>query len=214
MFITFEGLDFCGKSTQIKLLQQFLENKGFKVSLIREPGGVQISEKIRNIILDRNNSEMFFETELLLFSASRAQLVREEIIPKLENGYIVLSDRFHDSSIAYQGFGRELNAQFVTDLQKFAIGRAIPDITFFIDIPVEEVIRRKSKVNKKDLDRIEISKIDFYEKVRKGYKKIAEIEERFVTIDGLMSIENVHSEIKTTTEKFLKGKKENEKISL
>jgi len=214
MFITFEGLDFCGKSTQIKLLQQFLENKGYRVSLIREPGGVKISEKIRNVILDRNNSEMFFETELLLFSASRAQLVREEILPKLQDGCIVLSDRFHDSSIAYQGFGRGLNTQFVTDLQKFAIGKAIPDVTFFIDIPVEEVINRKSKVDKKDLDRIEVSRMDFYEKVRKGYKKIVETEERFVTIDGLMPIENVHVKIKRIIEKFLKGKKENEKISL
>jgi dTMP kinase len=214
MFITFEGLDFCGKSTQIKLLQQYLENKGYQVSLIREPGGVKISEKIRNIILDRNNSEMFFETELLLFSASRAQLVREEILPKLKDGCMVLSDRFHDSSIAYQGFGRGLNTQFVTDLQKFAIGKAIPDVTFFIDIPVEEVFKRKSTVDNKDLDRIEVSRKDFYEHVRKGYKKIAEIEERFVTIDGLMPIENVHDEIKTIIENFLKGKKENEKISL
>jgi dTMP kinase len=214
MFITFEGLDFCGKSTQVKLLQKFLENKGFQVSLIREPGGVQISEKIRNIILDRNNSEMFFETELLLFSASRAQLVREEIIPKLQNGFIVLSDRFHDSSIAYQGFGRGLDAQFVTDLQKFAIGKAVPDLTFFIDIPIEEVIRRKLKVDKQNLDRIEVSKMDFYEKVRNGYQKIVEIEERFITIDGLMSIENVYHEITIIVEKYLKGKQENEKISL
>jgi len=214
MFITFEGLDFCGKSTQVKLLQKFLENKGFQISLIREPGGVKISEQIRNIILDRNNSEMFFETELLLFSASRAQLVREEIIPKLQNGFIVLSDRFHDSSIAYQGFGRGLDAQFVTDLQKFAIGKAVPDLTFFIDIPIEEVISRKSNVDKKNLDRIEVSKMDFYEKVRNGYQKIAEIEERFITIDGLMSIENVHHEITIIVEKYLKGKKENEKISL
>ncbi|MCB0753819.1 MAG: dTMP kinase [Ignavibacteriae bacterium] len=206
MFITFEGLDFCGKSTQVKLLQTFLKESGFNVSLIREPGGVKISEKIRDIILDRKNSEMFFETELLLFSASRAQLVREEIIPKLKNGYIVISDRFHDSSIAYQGFGRGLNPTFVKQLQKFAIGEAIPDLTFFLDIPIEEVLNRKSKVNKDDLDRIEISKTDFYENVRLGYKKIAEKEERFITIDGLMTKEKIHNEIKKIVKKYLKDK--------
>ncbi|MFZ1292362.1 MAG: dTMP kinase [Melioribacteraceae bacterium] len=214
MFITFEGLDFCGKSTQVKLLNEFLISQNLKVLLIREPGGVKISEKIRNIILDRNNDEMFFETELLLFSASRSQLVREEIIPKLNEGYIIISDRFHDSSIAYQGFGRELDVKFVSDLQKFAIGKAIPDVTFFLDIPIEEVVKRKSQVKKEDLDRIEISKNSFYEKVRNGYKKIASIEERFITIDGLMTKEIIHEEIKKIVEKFLEGKKNNEKKSV
>lgn len=207
MFITFEGLDFCGKSTQVKLLHEFLISQNLKVSLIREPGGVQISEKIRNIILDRKNEEMFFETELLLFSASRAQLVREEIIPKLNEGFIIISDRFHDSSIAYQGYGRELDVKFVTDLQKFAIGNAIPDVTFFLDIPIEEVNLRKSNVQNSELDRIEISKNSFYENVRNGYKNISKNEERFITIDGLMSKEKIHEEIKFIVENLLKGKK-------
>ncbi|MBK7103901.1 MAG: dTMP kinase [Ignavibacteriae bacterium] len=210
MFITFEGLDFCGKSTQVKLLHEFLISQNYKVSLIREPGGVQISEKIRNIILDRKNEEMFFETELLLFSASRAQLVREEIIPKLKDGFIIISDRFHDSSIAYQGYGRELDVKFVTDLQKFAIGDAIPDVTFFLDIPIEEVNLRKSNVQNSELDRIEISKNSFYENVRNGYKNIAKNEERFITIDGLMSREHIQKEIKKVVENLLKGKKNNE----
>lgn len=209
MFITFEGLDFCGKSTQVKLLQEYLTSRNLQVSLIREPGGVKISEKIRNIILDRNNEEMFFETELLLFSASRAQLVREVIIPKLEEGFIVISDRFHDSSIAYQGFGRELNINFVSDLQKFAIGNAVPDLTFFLDIPVEEVNKRKSNVQNSELDRIEISKNSFYEKVRNGYKNISENEERFITIDGLMSVEKIHEKIKVIVENLLKDKNNN-----
>ncbi len=143
MFITFEGLDFCGKSTQVKLIKKYFEDSGKEVELIREPGGVQISEKIRNILLDNKNSEMFSETELLLFSASRAQLVREKIIPYLKSGKVVISDRFLDSSIAYQGFGRGLNKEFVIELQKFAIGEAVPDITFFIDIPIAEVMKRK-----------------------------------------------------------------------
>lgn len=195
MFITFEGLDFCGKSTQVELVKKYFENLGKVVKIIREPGGVKISEKIRKILLDNDNSEMFSETELLLFSASRSQLVREKIIPFLVNGDIVISDRFHDSSIAYQGFGRGINTKFVIELQKFAIGNATPDITFFIDIPVSEVLARKAKVEEGNLDRIEVSETDFYNKVRNGYKILAEKEERIITIDGLKSIDEIHSEI-------------------
>lgn len=195
MFITFEGLDFCGKSTQVELIKRYFENSGKIVHIIREPGGAKISEKIRNILLDKDNSEMFSETELLLFSASRSQLVREKIIPFLNKGEIVISDRFLDSSIAYQGFGRGINKKFVIDLQKFAIGDAIPHKTFFIDIPVDEVIKRKANVLKADLDRIEVSENGFYEKVREGYKYLAETEERIVTLDGLRTIEQIHNEI-------------------
>jgi len=195
MFITFEGLDFCGKSTQVELLKRYFENLGKVVKIIREPGGVKISENIRDILLDNNNSEMYSETELLLFSASRSQLVREKIIPFLNNGDIVISDRFHDSSIAYQGFGRGIDFKFVMDLQKFAIGDAIPEITFFIDIPVSEVLKRKAKIEEGNLDRIEVSENVFYEKVRNGYKYLAENGERFVTIDGLRSIDDIHNKI-------------------
>jgi dTMP kinase len=195
MFITFEGLDFCGKSTQVELLKKHFEGKGKTVKIIREPGGVKISEKIRNILLDNENSEMFSETELLLFSASRAQLVREKIIPFLQSDYVVISDRFHDSSIAYQGFGRGIDSKFVIDLQKFAIGNAVPDLTFFIDIPVTEVLKRKQKLVNAELDRIEVSKSDFYDKVREGYKFLFKNEERFKLINGLMTINEVHNEI-------------------
>jgi len=204
MFITFEGLDFCGKSTQVKLLKKYFEEKNKEVKLIREPGGVKISEKIRELLLDTENSEMTIETEALLFAASRSQLVREKIIPFLEQGYVVISDRFHDSSIAYQGYGRGINTQFVIDLQKFAIGSAIPTITFFIDIPIEEVLKRKQKLTQKELDRIEVSKSDFYEKVRNGYKTLAKEEERFVTLNGLMQIEEIHKIIVDKIEGLLK----------
>lgn len=195
MFITFEGLDFCGKSTQVKLIKKYFEDSGKEVELIREPGGVQISEKIRNILLDNKNSEMFSETELLLFSASRAQLVREKIIPFIKSGKVVISDRFLDSSIAYQGFGRGLNKEFVIELQKFAIGEAVPDITFFIDIPIAEVMKRKNNILQKDLDRIEVSENLFYENVKKGYEYLAKIEERIIIIDGTKSINDIHNEI-------------------
>lgn len=203
MLITFEGLDFCGKSTQVQLLENYFKKQNKKIIVIREPGGTQISEKIRKILLDRNHSEMRDETEALLFAASRAQLVREVILPALKGNKFVLSDRFHDSSIAYQSFGRELNFDFVVQLQKFAIGEAIPSITFFIDIPVEEVAARMSKVKHIELDRIETSKLDFYERVRKGYHYLAENEKRIKLIDGMLSIEEIHKKIIGEIEKQL-----------
>ena len=121
MFITFEGLDFCGKSTQVEILKNYLESKGKDVKIIREPGGTEISEKIRDILLDKKNSEMTIESELLLFSSSRAQLVRERIIPLLKEGYFVISDRFHDSSVAYQGYGRGISISSVKEIQNFTI---------------------------------------------------------------------------------------------
>jgi len=195
MFITFEGLDFCGKSTQINLLQQYLEDNNNDVLVIREPGGTSISEKIREILLDNKNMEMFFETELLLFSSSRAQLVREVILPHLEKNYFVLSDRFHDSSIAYQGYGRGVPIKTLMGIQKFAIGEAIPDLTFFIDIPLEEIEKRKLKLGKENLDRIEVSNNEFYKKVRTGYQTLAETEDRYRKIDGLKSKSDLHEEI-------------------
>jgi len=192
MFITFEGLDFCGKSTQVQLLEKYLVENDKKVQIIREPGGTQISEKIRDILLDKKNSDMSVETELILFSASRSQLVNQVILPSIKEKYYVISDRFHDSSIAYQAFGRKIPLDFVEALQRFVIGKAIPDLTFFLDIPIEEVIKRKSKVKKIELDRIELSKIDFYERVRNGYLYLAEKEKRFRKIDGLLPIEEIH----------------------
>lgn len=206
MFITFEGLDFCGKSTQVQLLEKLLIEKGNKVKIIREPGGTNISEKIRNVLLDKKNTEMLIETELVLFAASRAQLVGEVILPLLDAKTYVISDRFHDSSIAYQAFGRGIKLEFVDELQKFVIGKAIPDLTFFIDIPIDEVVRRKSLVKQVELDRIERSKMDFYEKVREGYLFLAAREKRFKKIDGKLSIEEIH---KIISDELDKNRKDN-----
>ncbi len=195
MFITFEGLDFCGKSTQVEKIKEKLESFGKKVILIREPGGTQISEKVREILLDKNNSEMHIEAELLLFSASRAQLVRQKIIPLLKEGYFVISDRFHDSSIAYQGYGRGIDLDSVKAIQKFAIGAAIPNITFFIDLPLSEIDKRREKFGATNLDRIELSEKDFYNNVRNGYLEMSKSEPRFKVIDGTKSIEEIHDEI-------------------
>ncbi len=192
MFITFEGIDFCGKSTQVKLLKSYLENQNRTVKLIREPGGTEISEKIRGILLDKKNSGMVIETEVLLFSAARSQLVREVILPYLQKGYYVISDRFHDSSTAYQGYGRGIPLDAVFQIHKIAIGNTIPDITFIIDIPVEEAERRKALNSNIELDRIEITKENFFERVRQGYFSIAKSEKRFRILDGTLSIETLH----------------------
>jgi dTMP kinase len=195
MFITFEGIDFCGKSTQVELLKNYLKEKNKKVEIIREPGGTNISEEVRNILLDKNNGNMFMETEFLLFSASRAQLVREKIRPYLEKGFYVISDRFHDSSVAYQGYGRGISIEAVSSVNSLAIGSTIPDITFFIDIPVEEAEKRKTGKSVTDLDRIEISEMNFYERVRNGYLEISKKEKRFRIMDGSKSIEEIHNNI-------------------
>ncbi len=205
MFITFEGLDFCGKSTQVTLLKEKLEAMGKNVTLIREPGGTQISEKVREILLDKENSEMHIEAELLLFSASRAQLVRQKIVPLLKEGHFVISDRFHDSSIAYQGFGRGINLNSVKTIQKFAIGLAIPNLTFFIDLPLEEIDKRREKFGATNLDRIELSENDFYTRVRNGYIDMSIMEKRFVTIDGTLSIDEIHSKIIEVVEDWIKN---------
>ena len=197
MFITFEGLDFCGKSTQVELLKDYFESKDKKVVIIREPGGTEISEKIRAILLDKKNSEMSIESELLLFSASRAQLAREKIIPLLNQGYYVISDRFHDSSLAYQGYGRSIPIESVKAIQNFAINGAVPNITFFIDVPLEEMGKRRIKHGEDNLDRIELSENKFYQKVYNGYLELCNTEERIKLIDGTKSIEEVHQQIIT-----------------
>ena len=205
MFITFEGLDFCGKTTQVKLLEEYLKSRKKKTVLIREPGGTVISEKVREILLDKKNSEMYGETELLLFSSSRSQLVRQVIIPALKKGIFVISDRFHDSSTAYQSFGRSISLQFLQKLNKFVIDGAVPDITFFLDIPVKEVVRRKSKVKNINLDRIEVSENNFYTRVRNGYLYLLKSEKRFRKINGMLSIDKVHRKIINEIEKFEKS---------
>jgi dTMP kinase len=195
MFITFEGIDFCGKSTQAELLKQFLLRQNKKVEIIREPGGTEISEIVRSILLDKQNYHMVMETEIFLFSAARAQLVREKIRPYLNEGIYVISDRFHDSTTAYQGFGRGINIESVNHINNLAIGETVPDITFFIDITVEEAERRKKLIKDFDPDRIEVSEISFYEKVRAGYIFIADQNERMKVIDGKKSIETIHKDI-------------------
>ncbi|NNG27474.1 MAG: dTMP kinase [Ignavibacteriaceae bacterium] len=195
MFISFEGIDFCGKSTQIDLLNDYLVEQGKKVEIVREPGGTTLSEMIRAILLDNKNDKMLKETELFLFSASRAQLVRDKIRPYLEKGFYVISDRFHDSSTAYQGYGRGIPVEVIADVHNLAIGDTIPEITFFIDIPVGIANGRKKKKSKGKLDRIELADIEFYTRVRNGYLETSKNEKRFKVIDGTQSIQHIHNHI-------------------
>ena len=192
MFISFEGIDFCGKSTQVKLLKKYLETRGKKVTLLREPGGTQISEQIRKILLDNKNHKMCTETEILLFSASRAQLVRELIAPLLADGWYVLSDRFFDSTTAYQGYGRGIPLDSVKTINSFAVGDFLPAVTFFLDIPVHVAFERQQK-STNELDRIETSTAEFFEKVRNGYLQLVSSGDRFKHLDATMPIDELHT---------------------
>lgn len=194
-FITFEGIDFCGKSVQIDRLMVRLKENAIPFYLLREPGGTIIAEKIRDIILTKENENMSPITEYLLFSAARAQLTLEKIIPALEQGLVVISDRYYDSSTAYQGYGRNIDVDTVHQVNLFATSSIKPSLTFFIDIDIEEMEKRKKQTNQK-LDRMEDQRRTFFERVRHGYLQIVKQEpERFYTIDGKRTINLIADEI-------------------
>ncbi|MBN2788673.1 MAG: dTMP kinase [Candidatus Delongbacteria bacterium] len=198
MIISFEGLDGCGKSTQIIKLKEYLERSGKKVKILREPGGNSISEKIRDILLDKKNLNMTNETELLLYIASRAQLVREEIIPLLDDGIIVLLDRFIDSTTAYQGYGREMDTDLINRLNLFATHNGVyfPDLTFFIDLDPRISLNRIN-TRGEELNRMEAVKFEFFEKIYKGFNEIRDKNpDRIVRIDGSSSPDNVFDKVK------------------
>ena len=190
--ITFEGIDFSGKSVQANLLHGALKDRKLPVLFLREPGGTEISEKIRAVLLDNANHKMSAMTEVLLYSAARAQMVRESIIPHLEKGFVVICDRYFDSTTAYQGFGRKIDLDFIKKLNSFATEELVPDLTFLIDLDPEIALQRK----KTDLDRLEKEDLEFHQRVRNGYLEIARPNtERFVIIDGKQSIEVIQDEI-------------------
>ncbi|MCD8036484.1 MAG: dTMP kinase [Clostridiales bacterium] len=202
-FITIEGTDGSGKSTQIELLMKYLDEKGVDSVLTREPGGTPIGEKIREILLDKNFKEMTDITEAFLYAASRNQHVREVIIPALEAGKVVVCDRFIDSSIAYQGGARELGADMVMDINKFAIEGVMPDMTLFFDLAPEKGILRKKKEH--ELDRLEEEKLDFHKKVYDAYKKLCEdYPERINAIDADDTVDNIHKKVIEYVDKLLK----------
>ena len=187
--ISFEGIEGVGKSTQIKLLKDFLESKNYTVEVSREPGSTSAGEKIRDILLDNKNI-LANETELLLMFSARSELVNK-IILNNQSDYLLL-DRFFDASMAYQGYGRELSKEFINSLISF-INSPIPDHTFLLDISVEEGFNRKHNDSK---DRIESAGIDFFNKVRAGYLEIAsDNKDRFIVIDANSDINSIHNNI-------------------
>lgn len=204
--ISFEGSEGSGKSTQIARLAAHLQKTHREVLSTREPGGTEIGEQIRNIIVHNSKGdEMSAETELLLFTAARAQLVREIIAPALARGAIVLCDRFLDSSTVYQGIGRNLAMDPVNQINRFAVGTVMPDVTIVLDVPTKVSLSRL-KQRASDLpDRMERENVDFYEKVRTGYLLLAKgMPERFIVVDGTKSEDVIAKKIWTEVQARLK----------
>jgi len=191
-FITFEGIDGCGKSTQAKLLLEYMNKSVVETILVREPGGTNISESIREILLHSSSGQMGDRTESLLMTASRAQLTQEVIIPNMDQGKFVIADRYSDSTLAYQGGGRNLDIEWLIELNNYATFTLLPDITFFVDIRPEEALRRLDS-NK---DRIEGEGIEFQARVRKTYHELAErFNDRYVILDGYGKIDDIHQKV-------------------
>jgi dTMP kinase len=202
IFITMEGPDGSGKTTQIDMLKEYLGNKGYDVLITRDPGGNDISEAIRQIILNKDFTEMGYMTELLLYASARAQLVKENIKPALEAGTAVIADRFVDSSAVYQGIGRGLGIDTVYKVNEFALQGIMPDKTFLMDLDAETGIARKK--NQAELDRMENETMEFHKKVVAGYRQLADMSpDRIVKIDATLPKETIHDIITSYVEKKL-----------
>lgn len=209
-FITFEGCEGTGKSTQARLFKEFLESQDIKVLLTREPGGTELGKKFRQLILDPSHAKLSPKSELFLYFADRAQHVEELILPSLKEGIWVISDRYADATFAYQGGGRGFDIPFLTQMNSFASSSLKPDITFLLDIEtrigLERARKSKQEFLSNDGDRMEQEKIDFHEKVREGYLAIAAQEpQRVLVIDAQGSIEDVRQRIQRVYEQSGKG---------
>ena len=204
LFIVMEGPDGSGKTTQINLLKEYLEEAGYECLITREPGGTVIGEEIRQLILNPEHKEMSPVTEMLLYAASRAQLVHEVIGPALEEGKIVISDRFVDSSIVYQGIARKLGISTVSAVNAPGIGIYRPEGIFFIDLSEAEGLRRKKE--QKNLDRMEQEGIDFHHMVSEGYRKVLSGRPEVMKIDGGRSIDTIQKKIRNHVDELLKKK--------
>jgi len=203
LFITFEGPDGSGKTTQIKKLKEYLTNQGIDAVLTREPGGTYIGEKIREIILDPKHQEMTYLAESLLYAASRAQHVSEVIMPALKAGKTVICDRFMDSSIAYQGYGRKLGDK-VRIINEIAVGGLVPDLTFLLLINPKE---GKDRISRNELDRLELEEINYHLDVYAGYQELLQKHsDRIILIDGAGKIEDITEEITAKMWSFLESR--------
>jgi dTMP kinase len=197
LFITFEGPEGSGKTTQIRLLTDWLSDQGLDVLTTREPGGTRIGEAIRDVLLSPAHTEMCAEAEILLFSAARAQIVREKLQPYLTRGGVVLCDRFADSTLAYQGYGRLLDLDTLRQITLFATGGLVPALTICLDLPVADGLRRKQGGDQTEWNRMERERLDFQERVRRGYLALAAAEpQRWFVLDALRAIEVIQAEIR------------------
>ncbi len=208
MFITFEGPEGSGKTSQIASLAELLRSKDFKVLTTREPGGTAIGDQVRECLHDVNNQEMTAVTELLLYSASRAQLVDELLRPKLAEGYIILCDRFVDSTLAYQGYGRGLDLNALKSISQFATTNLQPDLTLLLDIDVERGLARRI-ANDDEMNRLDLEKVSFHQRVREGYHLLREAnKERWVTVDA----DRPFDEIRVDLERIVLGRLETQSV--
>ena len=193
-FITFEGCEGVGKSTQLRFLQKYLDDNGVKYFFTREPGGSSVSEQIRAVILDGKNTAMTDECEALLYAASRVQLLDEIIKPRLDNGELVFCDRFVDSSLAYQGYARGLGYEFVERINDYALKNFMPDYTVFLNLPPKQAFMRKGGADKND--RLELSGAEFHDKVYQGYLELSKkFSDRFIVIDASGTKFETHEKI-------------------
>ena len=192
-FITFEGCEGSGKSTQVKLLAAHLDRAGIPYILTREPGGSPIAEDIRRIILDGKNTEMCDECEAMLYAASRIQHLREKVLPALSEGKLVICDRYVDSSLAYQGFARGLGLEYVADINKKAFELCTPDLTVFLNISPEKAFERKNGADEND--RMEKQGLEFHNRVYAGYKNLLKLYPRICAVECMNSAEEVHKNI-------------------
>ena len=205
IFISFEGADGCGKSTQIRLFKDYCEKLGLDVISTREPGGTPISEKIRSIILDPKNGEMADEAEALLYAASRRQHLVEKVIPALKEGKLVLCDRFLDSSLAYQGGARGLGIENVYNMNLFATEGMLPDLTILFDIEPELGLARIAANSQREVNRLDVEKMEFHKAVRKGFHDLAQkFPERFFIVDASKTAEEVFKDAYSEIERRLK----------
>jgi len=206
IFITLEGIDGSGKDTQAKMLAKYLEEKGYSVFITREPGGTSIGEKIREILLNPEIENVDPRAEVLLFAASRAQIVSNIIKPALEEGKIIISNRYVDSSYAYQGIAREMSLDWVIEVNKWATQGLLPDITFFLDLPEEVGLKRVDK-SRNIRDKIEKNGEIFQRKVREGYYKLAKIfPERYRIIDARKKENLIQEDIRKEVDEFIRQK--------
>lgn len=205
LFITFEGIEGCGKTTQLRLLAQSLAGQGFDIVTTREPGGCPIADAVRQILLDPDNHALVPRAELLLYAAARAQHVDEVIRPALLSGKTVLCDRFTDATCAYQGYGRGLDSTLINSLNTLAAAETRPNLTILLDMPAEEGLRRaQSRNTAQTLEhegRFEEESLAFHRRVRQGYLDLASAHSRFLIIDALGSQETVAARIKEALEK-------------